>query len=681
MSTPSIALAMIVRDEAAIIARCLESVRPLIDRWVICDTGSRDDTREIIAAALAGVPGELHDTEWVDFGHNRTELLGIAREAADYLLLVDADITLEQLAPVGELGADAYLLRENGALDFGVIRLVRGDRRWWYEGSTHEHIATDGRFREEALPALAIQHHADGASRWDKLARDASLLRRDLARNPANARSVFYLAQTYRDMGHRELAVEYYRRRVEMGGWDEEVFYANLQEGVLRAALAHPQAKSVLLEAWERRPTRAEPLYELARVSRQQGAFQAAHLFADRGLEFPYPSDLLFIHRWVYDWGLLLERAIAAAELGRPDAAREDLAALLRRPRLPPEIEDYTRARLDQLSQRPRMQPREGGDARRLAALAPSLRIGEIRLDAKPAWPTFNPSIAGDGDGFRMIVRTANYAIERGVLHAEGVLNNINYMLSLDADLAVCGVEPIVDRSSGPRRYGSNIQGYEDCRLFRVGDHWYATATVCDLNPVDRREIALLRFEGPDIATVTPLLGPHPERHEKNWMPFVLGQDLLLLYRCGPTIVLGCDPASGVVNVRAEADSPELADEFRGGSQGVAVEGGVLFVVHEVDRSGAILRYLHRFVLLDPALALSAISPPFTFTSDRVEFCAGMALHDQQLVLSFGVSDAAAGLAVLSLTEALALLEPCSAQPFGWDQGLAREPPSETTAG
>ena len=384
-------------------------------------------------------------------------------------------------------------------------------------------------------------------------------------------------------------------------------------------------------------------------------------MFAARGLEIPYPTDILFIHRWVYDWGLRLERAIAAAGLGRLGAAREDLVALLSRPRLPPEIEDYARGRLEQIGgARGRLRPGAGGQHHRLAELAPSLRIGEIRLDARPVWPTFNPSIAadGDGDGFRMIVRTANYAIERGVLHAEGVLNNINYMLELDRDLAVRGVAAIDDRSSGPRRFPSDIQGYEDCRLFHSDGAWYATATVCDLNPVDRREIALLRFEGSEIVDVRPLLSPHPERHEKNWMPFTSSGELLIVYRCGPTIVLRCDLATGELDRRAEHDAPELADEFRGGSQGVAVDGGHLFVVHEVDRSGAALRYLHRFLMLDEAHALSAVSAPFTFTSDRVEFCAGMARRDDELVLSFGVSDAAAGLAVLSLSEALATLEP-----------------------
>ena len=90
----TIALCMIVRNEAEILGRCFESVRGLIDSWVICDTGSTDATREVVRSGLAGIPGRLLEADWVDFGHNRSELMASARGAADYLLLLDADMTV-----------------------------------------------------------------------------------------------------------------------------------------------------------------------------------------------------------------------------------------------------------------------------------------------------------------------------------------------------------------------------------------------------------------------------------------------------------------------------------------------------------------------------------------------------------------------------------------------------------
>ena len=649
---------MIVRNEAHVLERCLASVRELIDNWVICDTGSSDDTRAVVVEQLDGIPGTLHDTAWTDFGANRTELMKLAREAADYLLLVDADMTIRQTGGLPTLRADAYLLRESGALDYGVIRLVRGDRDWWYVGATHEYIVTNGHFRQEELDVLAVDHHADGSSRPQKLKRDIGLLKRELARDPDNARAVFYLAQSFRELGERDRAIEYYRRRVDMRGWDEEVFYANLQEGILKAEKQGDWGVPTLLEAWQRRPTRAEPLYELARLYRSRHEAALAHLFADRGLEIPYPDDTLFIHRWVYEWGLLLERALAAVELGRPDEATADLTQLAGTEGLPTHVEDFVRRALDSAPHAVGNGPLPSANPPRLSALAPSTRIGEIKIDVKPAWPCFNPSIAADGNGFRMIVRTANYQIERGVLHGDGILLNVNYLLELDRDLSVTAIEPIVDRARGLRRHPSQVQGFEDCRLINHDGCWYASATVCELNPAERREIALLEFDGPNVISVARLPGPERGRHEKNWMPFVHDGALSFVYTSGPTVVLEWDNATRTLAEISRREGPPGSEEYRGSSQGVPIDEGYLFVVHQVTRQGQKLRYVHRFIRLAEELELVATSVPFTFISDRVEFCAGLARRDDELILSFGISDAAAGVAVVDLDEVIALLRP-----------------------
>src|SRR5215510_11814980 len=90
MST--ICLSMIVRNEAHVIARALRSVRGIIDYWIVCDTGSTDATIPLVFEALCGIPGELHAHEWVDFGHNRSLAIALARDKADYSLIIDADM-------------------------------------------------------------------------------------------------------------------------------------------------------------------------------------------------------------------------------------------------------------------------------------------------------------------------------------------------------------------------------------------------------------------------------------------------------------------------------------------------------------------------------------------------------------------------------------------------------------
>ncbi len=659
--TPDIALCMIVRDEAAIIERCLASVRGLVDTWVICDTGSTDATPQIIERVLAGLPGHLHRRRWVDFGHNRSELMNLAQGAARYLLLVDADMTIKQRSPLPDLVADAYVLRENGALDFGVLRLVRGDRHWWYEGSTHEFLCTDGRFTQDELGALTVNHHGDGSARAGKLLRDLGLLKREIAAGTASPRTSFYLAQTYRDLDRREAAIRWYRKRVELGGWEEEVFYANLQEGILRLEDGIGAASSVLLEAWQRRPSRAEPLYHLARAYRERGDTALAHLFACRGLEIGYPADLLFVNRWVYEWGIRLERAIAAARLGRLDEAFEDLRILAGTQDLPEAVQTFVATQLEELDER--RSPRAGAAHRadrplRLTSVAPSLRIGELKLDVRPNWPVFNPSIACDGEGFRLIARTANYRIGGGVVHEDGILRNINYLVHIDEHLAVSGIEPLEDHTDVVR-YPCQVHGYEDCRLIQLDGKWFASATVCDLNPIERREIALLTMEGAAITRLRTLDGPHPGRHEKNWMPFVLDGALHFVYSCSPTVILRCDHGTGRTVLVNHSQVPVAPIDLRGGSQGVSLDdGSFLFTVHEVDRRSEKPCYVHRFVRLGRGLAFDAMSDPFTFTSDRVEFCGGMARRGTELILSFGVSDAAGGLAVLDIGEALELLRP-----------------------
>ncbi|HKE80934.1 MAG TPA: glycosyltransferase [Solirubrobacteraceae bacterium] len=337
---------MIVRDEAQVIQRCLRSVQGLIDCWVICDTGSTDETPELIGSVLEGIPGDLHRRRWVNFGQNRTDLMRLAAGKADYLLLIDADMTVSyDEAGLNGLGADSYMLRHDEVPEYWIKRLVRGDLRWWYVGATHEYIATDREDDEERLGAIVIHHHGDSGTRGAKFERDLRLLAADLEREPDNPRTVFYLAQTLRDLGRVDESIELYRRRAAMGGWPEEDFYARYQVGLLsERAGQRDEAMSALFDAWSFRPQRAEPLYELAWMFRERRQHHAAHLVSERGIRMPVPADTLFVHRWMYEWGLLFEYSIAAYWAGDPSAALRACDQLLGLPELPDEYRRQTEA-------------------------------------------------------------------------------------------------------------------------------------------------------------------------------------------------------------------------------------------------------------------------------------------------------------------------------------------------
>ncbi|MFF3612093.1 glycosyltransferase [Streptomyces sp. NPDC002580] len=333
---PTICLCMIVKNESAVIERCIASVRDLVDTWVISDTGSTDGTQDLIRKAFDGIPGELHEDAWVNFGVNRTLNIERARGKADYLLLIDADMTIRQEGPLPPLTSASYMIPHAGSLAYRIKRLVRGDVRWRYEGATHEYLTADVEHEQENLDALVVEHFADGGSRHDKFERDMTLLSAEIERDPTDARSTFYLAQTMRDMGRGEEAIALYERRAEMGGWGEEVYYALLQAGILKDECGDwPGAMDTLSRAWEARPQRLEACFELVSRLRKRGNYRAGHAIACAGINRVEPDDILFTHPWVYTWGLLFEYSVVSYWAGDSQGSLEACDRLLDIPELP----------------------------------------------------------------------------------------------------------------------------------------------------------------------------------------------------------------------------------------------------------------------------------------------------------------------------------------------------------
>lgn len=338
-AAPRICLAMIVRDEAEIIGRALASVTPLISSWRIIDTGSQDGTPDIIERELAGIPGELRRSAWSDFGTNRTELVEWASGTDDWLLLLDADMTIDVdddfTARLAAFESDAALVTVDGGVRYRMSYLVRSGPPWRYLGRTHEHLSCSGPYTSAWFDALRVVHHGDGSSHAEKLERDIRLLGLDLDESPGDARSTFYLAQTHRDLGNDERALALYRQRVELGGWDEEVFWSHYQAGILEDRLGMASATETLAIAWNRRPVRAEPIYHLARINRLRRRHHLSWVWANIAAAIPRPEDTLFVEDWVYRWGALFELADAAWRIGHTELASSTARKLLLLDELP----------------------------------------------------------------------------------------------------------------------------------------------------------------------------------------------------------------------------------------------------------------------------------------------------------------------------------------------------------
>lgn len=320
MPRPTICLNMIVKNEAHVIARCLDSARPLIDRWCIVDTGSSDGTQARIRELMQGIPGTLHERPWKNFGHNRTEALELAgAEGCDYLLFIDADEHFE--VPEGfawpALQGEAYELTCHYAgISYARGALVASRLPWRWQGVLHEYLASTAphAWQPLAAPAIVVQHDGARARDPNTYLKDMAVLQEALVAEPGNTRYVFYLAQSQRDAGLLAEARENYLRRAAMGGWDEEVWYALFQAAVMAERLQMPAAEvqAAYLAAYEARPTRAEPLVELARFQRLRGLHAHAAVFAQAASALASPPDRLFVDGAAYRWRALDELAVSA---------------------------------------------------------------------------------------------------------------------------------------------------------------------------------------------------------------------------------------------------------------------------------------------------------------------------------------------------------------------------------
>jgi tetratricopeptide (TPR) repeat protein len=322
-----------VKNEEKVIGRCLESVKDIADLFIISDTGCIDNTVEIIKSfcKINKKEYQIYRNEWINFGHNRNELLKITRNQSGYSLLLDADMTIDlQNFNKEKLSADAYYIRYSGDLDFAQILLINNKFNWNYFGVTHEYINSNEAKIFENLDSIKINHLYDGSNRINKANRDIKLLEQGIIDEPNNSRYYFYLANSYRDSGNYKKALDLYEQRIFLGGWDQEIFYSYYQMGICSEKLnANEVAKKCYLNAFELRPTRSEPLYRLSVLCRNLGQYQQAYMYSKRGLDVSYPEDVIFIEKPVYDYLLLFEKSIAAYYIGKHQESYNDCKKLL----------------------------------------------------------------------------------------------------------------------------------------------------------------------------------------------------------------------------------------------------------------------------------------------------------------------------------------------------------------
>ncbi|MEI7715801.1 MAG: glycosyltransferase, partial [Mycobacterium sp.] len=341
---PTICLTMIVRNAATTIGETLDSVAPHIASWVIVDTGSDDGTPDLIRHHMAhlGIPGDIHELPSLTLGDDQTAALALAQGRSDYIWVMDADVRVVGEPDFSRLSCDVYWLRH---ADRGDVvwraQVFRDGVQAQYEGISQSFATWDDALIDVRLQGsyhLENRHPGSQGPFESRHARDHEVLLAAVERDPQDAPFVFDLAQSYYARGDFVNARACYARRVKMGGWSDEVYFAMHRIADSMANLGAPWAdvQDAYLKAWERQPTRAEPLYAIALHYFGERRYLLAHEFARRAAAIPFPqSDQLCVHDDVYTWRAADMQAVCASWIGKPAESFELDRRLLARPELP----------------------------------------------------------------------------------------------------------------------------------------------------------------------------------------------------------------------------------------------------------------------------------------------------------------------------------------------------------
>jgi tetratricopeptide (TPR) repeat protein len=657
---------MIVKNESKIIERMMLSVLPIIDSYCICDTCSTDNTVELIEAFFEknNIPGRVVKEPFQDFGYNRTFALNacIGLPNADYLLLMDADMKLRinpqlSIEKFKEfLTKDAYyLFQGSDTFFYKNVRILRNNPEYSYWGVTHEFVkTTEGSVYGDVERSLIfIDDIGDGGAKADKFERDVRLLLKGLEDNPGNDRYTFYLANSYRDAGQYDNAIERYRERIKLGGWYQEIWHSYYSIGKCyeyKGDMAN--AINAWMEAYQFYPDRVENLYKIVNYYRTANKYILAYSFYEIArqelIKNSNNDNHLFLEKEIYDFKLDYEFTILAYYRNPNNL---DVVAscmkVLSHPHSPETITKnilsnykfYTPKLKDLESKNPGLQV--------LHQIEKTFNISNDFVSSTPSI-CIDPNIKN-----RLIVnlRYVNYSInDKGeyINKSNIITKNIIAYVDINKTKNSWNIESEVELKYN-KSYDNLYVGLEDVRIMNHNGKLYFNANrgLGAGNMVIEHGTINLKSR----STLSNILEIDGQRTiEKNWVMFENAErELKMIYGWYPLRIGNVtnhseskiddknNPIMKMV-VTHEYKTPNFFRWLRGSTNGVRIGDEIWFICHLVSYEDRRF-YYHIFVALDiKTMDLKRYSRIFTFEKEKVEYTLGFAYLEESRELLIGYS-------------------------------------------
>lgn len=210
----TLSIAIIAKNEQALIARCLESVQGA-DQIVVVDTGSTDSTKEIARSLNA----EVYEFPWVD-DYSAARNAALLHCTGDYVLSIDCDEFLEEggiekIREAIESGQSGYTIRmksEEFEQYHHPVRLFKRDEHIFWIGRGHEVVNVQGTYTDILITYGYSPAHTSDPDRMFRIMQKA------VNENP-NPRNLYYLAREFYYRHRYEEAIPLFQRCAGTSQW------------------------------------------------------------------------------------------------------------------------------------------------------------------------------------------------------------------------------------------------------------------------------------------------------------------------------------------------------------------------------------------------------------------------------------------------------------------------------